>query len=164
WTHRSFPSPTPQKRGSTWTERVRDDPPLMHEASYPRPVRPAGPKCVVTRGDRIASMVDPNWKRTGSPLRGRCSLRGPNSMRPPADEAAGEGEEGFVDVVAAVGADEESPSVVQPGEGALDDPAMATEPGAVRCLAAGDHWLDATLPDKTAVLVVVVAAVGDQRP
>ena len=31
-------------------------------------------------------------------------------------------------------------------------------------LAASDHGLDAALPDKAAVLVVVVAAVGDQRP
>ena len=64
-------------------------------------------------------------------------------------------------LVAAVGADEQSASVVQPGEGALDDPAVATEPGAVRCLAASDHGLDAALPDETAVLVVVVAAVGE---
>jgi hypothetical protein len=82
----------------------------------------------------------------------------------PADEAAGEGEEGFVDVVAAVGADEKSAAVVEPGEGALDDPAVAAEPGAVLCLAACDHGFDAALPDETAVLVVVVAAVGDQRP
>ena len=69
-----------------------------------------------------------------------------------------------MDVVAAVGADEEAAAVVEPGEGPLDDPAVATEPGAVLCLAACDHGLDATLPDETAVLVVVVAAVGDQRP
>ena len=42
----------------------------------------------------------------------------------PADEAAAEGEEGFVDVVAAVGADQESATAVEPGEGALDDPAL----------------------------------------
>ncbi len=69
-----------------------------------------------------------------------------------------------MDVVAAVGADEKAAAVVQPGEGALDDPAVAAEPGAVLCLAASDHGLDAALPDQTAVLVVVVAAVGDQRP
>jgi hypothetical protein len=33
-----------------------------------------------------------------------------------------------VDVVAAIGADEESAAVVEPGEGALDDPALAAEP------------------------------------
>ena len=69
-----------------------------------------------------------------------------------------------MDVVAAVGADEESATVVEPGEGALDDPAVASEPGAVLGLAAGDHGLDAALPDEPTVLVVVVAAVGDQRP
>ena len=69
-----------------------------------------------------------------------------------------------MDVVAPVGADEESAAVVQPGEGALDDPALAAEPGAVLGLAAGDDRLDATLPDEAAVLVVVVAAVGEQRP
>jgi hypothetical protein len=68
-----------------------------------------------------------------------------------------------VDVVAAVGADEQSSAVVQPGEGALDDPAMAAEAGAVSGLAAGDDRLDATLPDEPTVLVVVVAAIGDQR-
>jgi len=69
-----------------------------------------------------------------------------------------------VDVVAAVGANEEPAAVVQPGEGAFNNPAVAAEAGAVLGLAASDHRLDAALPDKAAVLVVVVAAVGDQRP
>jgi hypothetical protein len=69
-----------------------------------------------------------------------------------------------VDVVAAVGADEQAAAVVQPGEGALDHPAVAAEPGAVLGLAAGDQRFDAALRDEPAVLVVVVAAVGDQRP
>jgi hypothetical protein len=68
-----------------------------------------------------------------------------------------------VDVVAAVGADEESAAVVEPGEGALDDPAVAAEAGAVLGLAAGDDRLHAALPDEAAVAVVVVAAVGEQR-
>jgi hypothetical protein len=68
-----------------------------------------------------------------------------------------------VDVVAAVGADEEAAAVVEPGEGALDDPAMPAEPGAVFGLASGDHWFDPALPDEPAVLVVVVAAVCEQR-
>jgi hypothetical protein len=34
-----------------------------------------------------------------------------------------------VDIVAAVGADEESAVVVEPGEGALDDPAVAADEG-----------------------------------
>jgi hypothetical protein len=69
-----------------------------------------------------------------------------------------------VDVVAAVGADEESAAVVQPGEGAFDDPAVSAEAGAVFDLAASDDRLDSAFPDEPAVLVVVVAAVGDQRP
>jgi hypothetical protein len=52
---------------------------------------------------------------------------------------------------------------VEPGEGAFGDPAVAAEPGAVLGLAVGDHRLDPALPDKPSVLVVVVAAVGDQR-
>ena len=69
-----------------------------------------------------------------------------------------------MDVVAAVGADEQPAAVMEPGEGALDDPAMTPEAGAVLGLAASDERLDATLPDEAAVLVVVVAAVCDQRP
>jgi hypothetical protein len=68
-----------------------------------------------------------------------------------------------VDVVAAVGTDEESAAVVEPGEGSFDDPAVEAEAGAVVGLATGDDRLDASLPDEAAVLVVVVAAVGDQR-
>ena len=82
----------------------------------------------------------------------------------PADEAAGEGEEAFVDVVAAVCADEQPAVVVEPGEGALDDPTVAAQSGAVFGLAASDERLDAALPDEPPVFVVVVAAVSDQRP
>ena len=67
-----------------------------------------------------------------------------------------------MDVVAAVGADEEAAAVVEPGEGAFDDPALLAEPGAVVGLASGDHWFDPAFPDQAAVLVVVVAAVGEQ--
>ena len=66
-----------------------------------------------------------------------------------------------MDVVASVGADQESAAVVEPGEGAFDDPAVAAEPGAVFGLAARDKRFDPPLPDEPAVLVVVVAAVGD---
>ena len=41
-----------------------------------------------------------------------------------------------MDVVAAVCTDEETAAVVEPGEGALDDPAAASETGAVVGLAA----------------------------
>lgn len=50
---------------------------------------------------------------------------------------------GLVDLGAAVEADEQSFEVVKVGEGALDDPAHAAEPGAARGLAASDHGLDA---------------------
>ena len=63
--------------------------------------------------------------------------------------------------VAAIGAEQESSAVVEPGEGALDDPAVASNAGAVFGPAAGDHRLDPPLPDQQAVLVVVVAAVSD---
>ena len=67
-----------------------------------------------------------------------------------------------MDVVAAVGADEEAAAVVEPGEGAFDDPAVTAEPCAVLGLAAGDHGSDPSLPDKAAVLVLVVAAIGER--
>ena len=63
--------------------------------------------------------------------------------------------------MAAVCADEKSAAVVQPGEGAFDDPAFTSEAGAVFGLTSRDHRLDSSLPDEPAVLVVVVAAVSD---
>ncbi len=69
-----------------------------------------------------------------------------------------------MDIVAAVGADEEAAAVVDPGERALDDPAVAAESGAVLGLSACDQRLDAPLPEQVAVLIAVVAAVGDQGP
>lgn len=66
-----------------------------------------------------------------------------------------------MDLVAAVVADEQSLEVVQPGEGALDDRADAAEAGAVLALAAGDLGADAKSAELEPVLVVVVAAIGD---
>jgi hypothetical protein len=65
-----------------------------------------------------------------------------------------------VHFVAAVVADEQSFAVVEPSEGALDDPADAAEPGAVLGLAAGDLGLDPSSAELAPILVVVVAAVG----
>lgn len=65
-----------------------------------------------------------------------------------------------MDLGAAVVADEQPFEVVQPGEGALDDPTCTSEPGAVLGLAAGDLRCDSSLPELAPVLVVVVAAVG----
>jgi hypothetical protein len=52
---------------------------------------------------------------------------------------------------------------MQPGEGALDDPAVAAEPGAVLGLPAGDLGTDAAPAQLAAVRVVVVATVGGHR-
>lgn len=79
-----------------------------------------------------------------------------------ADEAAADREERFVDVTAAVVADEQSFELVEPREGALNNPAVASEPGAVFGVAAGDLRCDPTLAQQAPVLVVVVAAVGAQ--
>ena len=64
-------------------------------------------------------------------------------------------------LVAAVGAKQQPAAVVEPGEGALDDPADATEAGAVFGLATGDLGLDPSGAELAPVLVVVVAAIGD---
>jgi hypothetical protein len=65
-----------------------------------------------------------------------------------------------VDFVAAVVADEESFELVEPGEGALNDPAVATKPGSVRGPSACDLGNDPTTAKLATVLVVVVATVG----
>jgi hypothetical protein len=49
---------------------------------------------------------------------------------------------------------------VQVGEGALDHPAHAPEPGAVLARAAADEWPDPAPAQEAAELVVVVAALG----
>jgi hypothetical protein len=46
-------------------------------------------------------------------------------------------------------------------EAAFDDPALASEAGAVLGAAPGDHGLDASGPQQASVLVVVIAAVGE---
>jgi len=53
--------------------------------------------------------------------------------------------------MSAVVADEQPFEVVQPGEGALDDPADGAEPRAVLALAARDHGFDAPLADEPAI-------------
>ncbi len=47
-------------------------------------------------------------------------------------------------------------------EAALDDPALFSEAGAVGCSAASDHRLNPERPQQPAVLVVVIAPVGQQ--
>jgi len=80
-----------------------------------------------------------------------------------ADEAAAEGEEGFVDVGSAFVADEEAFHLVEPAEGAFDDPAVAAEPGAVALVAVGEQGRDPALAERLAVGVGAVAAVAEQR-
>ena len=63
-------------------------------------------------------------------------------------------------LVATVVTDEQSFVVVEPGEGALDDPADTAQAGPVLGLAAGDLGLDAAGAQLAPVLVVVVAAIG----
>jgi hypothetical protein len=68
-----------------------------------------------------------------------------------------------VDLGAPVVTDEQPFELVEPGEGALDDPAVTAEAGAVSGLAAGDLGCDPADSDEAAVLVVVVAAIGGHR-
>ena len=59
-------------------------------------------------------------------------------------------------------ADFESAEVVEVGEAALDDPALAAQPGAVSGAASGDHGRDPEGSEEPAVLVVVIATVGQE--
>lgn len=58
--------------------------------------------------------------------------------------------------------DAEPSELVKPGEAALHDPALATKPRAVPLAALGDQGLDAPSPKLAAVLVVVIAPIGEQ--
>ncbi len=59
-------------------------------------------------------------------------------------------------------AQSEASEEVQPGEGPLDDPAAGAQAGAVLGAAASDDRLDASRPERAAVFVVVIAAIGEQ--
>ena len=65
-----------------------------------------------------------------------------------------------MDLGAAVVADEEPFELVEPGEGAFDDPADAAESGAVFGLAAGDLGSNTAAAEFATVLVVVVGAIA----
>jgi len=78
-----------------------------------------------------------------------------------ADEAAGDGEEGFVDVGAAFVAQAQAAVLVEPGDGAFDDPALSAEAGAVRAVLAGDQCFDPERSQFVEDTVVVVAAVTE---
>lgn len=68
-----------------------------------------------------------------------------------------------MDLGVALVADPEAAEVVQVREAALDDPALAAQAGAVLDSAAGDDGLDAPRPEQPAVLVVVIAAIGQDE-
>ena len=67
-----------------------------------------------------------------------------------------------MDVAATVVADEQSFELVEPGEGALDHPAVTSEPRAVLGASVRDLWSDSAFAELTAMVVVVVAAVGGE--
>ena len=67
-----------------------------------------------------------------------------------------------MDVGAALVPYEQSLELVQPGEGAFDDPAVAAEAGAVLGVAPRDLGCDPAPAELTAVARVVVAAIGAQ--
>jgi hypothetical protein len=67
-----------------------------------------------------------------------------------------------VEVGAYLVADPESFELVEPGEGPLDDPSGLAESGSMCSAFSGDLRCDAAGPEKAAVRVVVVAAVGEQ--
>lgn len=58
-------------------------------------------------------------------------------------------------------ADPQTAQVVKPGEGALDDPALFAQAGAVSGAAPGYHGLHAPFSKFPAVLVMVIATVGE---
>lgn len=76
-----------------------------------------------------------------------------------ADHGAAEQHERHVQAGITLVADPQPAQVVQPGEGALHDPAFPAEPRAVLGVAPSDHGLHPAFPELTAVLVVIVAPV-----
>ena len=69
-----------------------------------------------------------------------------------------------MDVVASFVADSEAAVLVQPGDRALDDPALLTEPGAVWLLRSWDRGADPAGPQLASVAAGVVGAVAEQPP
>jgi hypothetical protein len=69
-----------------------------------------------------------------------------------------------VEIGASLVAGAEALELVEPGEGALYDPAHLAESGTAGDAAWGDHRLGAALPQQAAVLVEVIAPVSEQPP
>lgn len=78
-----------------------------------------------------------------------------------ADDGAAEQHERQVQIRVALVADAQAPQVVKPGEGALDDPALPAKARAMSRAAPCDHGLHAPCPQLPAVLVMVIATVGE---
>lgn len=78
------------------------------------------------------------------------------------DQADGEAEKRFMDVVALFPADPQSAEAVEPGDRALDHIAEGSQTRSVFLASSGDHRADATLPEQASVLVVVVAAIREK--
>lgn len=79
-----------------------------------------------------------------------------------ADDAAGEFEEAQVQVGAYLVPDAKALELVEPGKGAFYHPAGLAQSRAMRGTTSGDHRFDPSPAKKPAVLVEVVAAVGEQ--
>lgn len=69
-----------------------------------------------------------------------------------------------MDVVAALVADAQPPVLVQPGDRALDDPALRPEAGSVFTLRPGDPRLDATAAQLAAAFARMVGAIAVETP
>jgi hypothetical protein len=66
-----------------------------------------------------------------------------------------------VEAGAAFIADAQALELVEPGKGTLDHPPGLPQAGAMGDTSPGDEWLDAALPQQAAVLVEVVAPIGE---
>ena len=67
-----------------------------------------------------------------------------------------------MDVVASLVADAQTAVLVQPGDRALDDPALLAEPGTVSALRPSDLRLDAAATELPAALARVVGAIAEE--
>jgi hypothetical protein len=70
-------------------------------------------------------------------------------------------EEGFVDVGAAFVADAEASVLVEPGDRALDDPALFAQAGSVLGALLGDDWADAAGSELAPVGARLVGAIAE---
>jgi len=79
-----------------------------------------------------------------------------------ADQDTTNRQERLVDVQAAFVADAQTAELVQPTEGAFDDPAEDAQSASVFGVALGNAWLDTNIAKRVAMLLAVVASIGVQ--